>query len=81
MGGSSGGLRPDLRGAMLELTHLDTLALLPEETATLAVETVTATEDPEWVEVTGDWSGPDGDDEHARVEVRVSALPQPEAVR
>lgn len=74
-------LRPDLHGVVLELNHGDTLALLPEETATLVVETVTATGDPDWVEVAGAWSGPDGDDVYARVEVRASALPKPEAVR
>lgn len=75
MGGSRS-LRPDLYGEVLDLTHLDTLALLPEETAALQVDQVQPTEDPEWVDVTGDWSGPDGDDQHDRIEIRASSLPE-----
>lgn len=74
-------LRPDLHGVVLELAHPDTLALLPGEAATLMVHTVRPTEDPDWVEIGGGWSGPDGDDEHARVEVRAAVLPRTEAAR
>lgn len=74
---STNSLRPDLHGVVLELDHGATLALLPGEDATLRVESLRPTEDPDWVLVAGAWCGPDGDDEHARVEVRACALPQP----
>lgn len=68
-------LRPDLHGEVLYLTNDDTMALLPGETATLTVHSVEATTDQEFVDVLGDWSGPKGDDPHARVEVHVASLP------
>lgn len=68
-------LRPDLHGEVLYLTSRDTMALLPWETATLTVESVEATKDPEYVDVHGYWSGPKGDDPHAQVEVRATSLP------
>lgn len=68
-------LRPDLHEVILDLTSRDTMALLPGETATLTVDCVQATKEPDWVDVFGSWSGPRGDDPHAQIEVRAASLP------
>jgi hypothetical protein len=71
------GLRPELRGVVVELDAAGTPALDPGEQASVRVGVVceAGEDDPELLLVEGDWSGPDGDVTGVRVLVYGWALP------
>lgn len=77
------GLRPDLRGVVVELDPAATPALGPGERASVRVNRVrpAGEDDPDLLLIEGDWSGPDGEATGVRVLVYTQALPEPGRVR